>query len=72
MTEPTVGQPTTLSVPLMLPSPDLGNCMPPCRILPIPPPALLDEFLIEIHAIGQDHIGKGADVLVVTICLERG
>ncbi len=46
--------------------------MPPCRILPIPPPALLDEFLIEIHAIGQDHIGKGADVLVVTICLERG
>jgi hypothetical protein len=33
---------------------------------------LLDEFLIEIHAIGQDRIGKGAFVLVVTICLERG
>jgi hypothetical protein len=26
---------------------------------------LLDEFLIEIHAIGQEHIGIGAPVLVV-------
>ena len=31
------------------------------RILPIPPtPAPLDEFLIEIHSIGQDHLPKRA------------
>jgi hypothetical protein len=35
-------------------------------ILPIPPaPALLDEFLIEVHPIGQKHISNGASVLVL-------
>jgi len=32
---------------------------------------MLYEFLIQIHAIGQEHIGKGALVLVVTVRLER-
>ena len=41
------------------------------RILPIPPaPALLDEFLIEVHPIGQDHIPKDAFVLVVAVGLD--
>jgi hypothetical protein len=31
---------------------------------------LLDEFLIEIHPIGQDHIPDGAPVLVVAVGLE--
>ena len=36
------------------------------------PPALtlLDEFLIEIHAFGQDYIGNGASVLVVAVGLD--
>ena len=42
------------------------------RISPIPPaPALLDEFLIEIHAIGQEHISQGALVLVMAVGLDR-
>jgi hypothetical protein len=32
---------------------------------------LLDEFLIEIRPVRQDHIGKGALVLVVAVGLER-
>jgi hypothetical protein len=33
------------------------------RILPIPPaPAMLDEFLIQVHAIGQEHVSNGASV----------
>ena len=36
-----------------------------------PAPALIDEFLIEIHAIGEDHIAKGALVLVVAVSLKR-
>jgi hypothetical protein len=37
------------------------------------PPALtlLDKFLIEIHAFGQDYIGNGAPVLVLAECLKR-
>ena len=30
-----------------------------------------DEFLIEVHAIGQQHISKGAPVLVLAVRLER-
>ena len=42
------------------------------RVLPIPPaPALLDEFLIDVRAIRQEHIGKRALVLVVAVRLER-
>jgi hypothetical protein len=42
------------------------------RILPLPPaPALSDEFLIEIHPIGQEYIGNRALILVVAISLER-
>ena len=41
------------------------------RILPIPPaPALLDEFLIEIHAIGQDHLPNGGRVRVHAVGLD--
>jgi hypothetical protein len=32
---------------------------------------LLEEFLIEIHPIGQEHIGKGAPILVEAVGLER-
>jgi hypothetical protein len=31
--------------------------------------APLDEFLIEMQAIGQEHIGKGASVLITVISL---
>jgi hypothetical protein len=31
---------------------------------------LLDEFLIEVHATGQDHIAKGALVFVVAMGLD--
>ena len=30
---------------------------------------MLDEFLIEIHPIGQEHVSKGAPVLVVSVGL---
>ena len=40
------------------------------RILPIlPAPTLLDEFLIQVHAIGQDHLANGALILVVAVRL---
>ena len=32
---------------------------------------MLDEFLIEVHSIGQEHVGKGAPVLVEAVSLER-
>jgi hypothetical protein len=34
-------------------------------------PPLSDEFLIEIHPIGQEYIGNRALILVVAISLER-
>jgi len=34
-------------------------------------PALLGEFLIEVRAIGQDHVSKEAFVLVVAVGLDR-
>jgi hypothetical protein len=38
------------------------------RIFSVPPaPALLDEFLIEVRAIGQNHIAKDALVLVEAV-----
>jgi hypothetical protein len=44
----------------------------PRRLLPIPPaPAALDEFLIQAHAIGQDHVSKDTLVLVVAMGLEH-
>ena len=55
----------------------------PPALQPLAPPAsrcqphiadatsLLDEFLIESHAIGQDHIAKGALILVVAVGLDR-
>ena len=33
-------------------------------------PPLLDEFLIQAHPIGQDHVSKGALVLVEAVGLE--
>jgi hypothetical protein len=32
---------------------------------------LLDEFLIQVHPIGQDHVPKGAFVLIVAVGLDR-
>ena len=29
-----------------------------------------DQLLIQVHAIGEDHIAKGARVLVVAVCLD--
>jgi len=41
------------------------------RILPIPPaPALLGEFLIEIHVFEQNYIGNGTSILVVAVGLD--
>ena len=41
------------------------------HILSIPPaPALLYELLIEVHPIGQEHIGKGAPIIVCAVRLE--
>ncbi len=43
----------------------------PRRVLPIPPaPALPDEFVIQIHPIGQDHLSQDAFVLVKAVCLD--
>ena len=42
------------------------------RILPIPPaPAVLDERVVDVGAIGQEHISKGASVLVEAVSQER-
>ena len=44
----------------------------PRRILPIPPtPAVLDQRVIDVGAIGQQHIGEGASSLVAAVRLER-
>ena len=44
----------------------------PRRILPIPPaPAVFDQRVIDVGAIRQEHIGKGAPVLVEAVRLER-
>ena len=41
------------------------------RILPIPPtPAIFDERVIDVGAIQQEHISKGAPVLVLSVGLE--
>lgn len=43
------------------------------RILPIPPvPAVLDQCVIDVRAIGHEHIGNGALVLVETLRLLKG
>lgn len=55
--------------------------LPPISLLPLPLlpqwdgcrislQAPLDEILIEIHHIGQDHVSNGALVLAVTIGLD--
>ena len=42
------------------------------RILPIPPaPALFDQGVVDVRAIGQKQIGNGAPVLVLAECLKR-
>ena len=42
-------------------------------MLPIPPtPTFCDQRVIDVGAIGQDHVSKGAFVLGVTIGLECG
>ena len=41
------------------------------RIFPIlPTPALLYEFLIDVHSIQQEHVSKGARVLVLAVGLD--
>ena len=36
-----------------------------------PAPALFDQRVVDVSAIRQDHVSKGARVLVVTECFER-
>lgn len=43
-----------------------------CRVLPVPPaPAFFDECVIDVGAIGQEHIGDRAPVLVLAEGVER-
>lgn len=53
---------TSLSWRLVLPS--LASLFCICwRVFPVPPaPAFIDEFLIQVDPIGQERIGKGAQV----------
>jgi len=53
-------QPTSLSSPLALLSPTLPAPCPPAHISDTTSTNRLHEFLIEIHPIGQNHVGKGA------------
>ncbi|MEO7860301.1 MAG: hypothetical protein ABIU05_07615 [Nitrospirales bacterium] len=40
-------------------------------LLPIPPaPALIDQLMIDVHTIGQDHIGQCSLVFVLVVSLE--
>jgi hypothetical protein len=34
-------------------------------------PALLNEFLTQVHALGQEHIGDGAPILVEAVTIDR-
>ena len=42
------------------------------RILPIPPaPAILNEYVVDVRSVPQEHVSKGASVLVKTVSMER-
>ena len=41
------------------------------RLFPIPLPAHFGQFVIHAGAIGHEHVGKGASVLVLAADLER-
>ena len=42
------------------------------RILPIPSaPALFDQFVIDVGAVGQEHISNSTPILVLAMSLER-
>ena len=44
----------------------------PWRILPVPPaPAIFHQFMVDVGAIRQEHIGNGAPVLVEAVSLKR-
>ena len=65
------GLASSLSAPLVPLPPILPVPYPPAHTFDTPASALLDEVLIEIHPIGQEHIGKGAPVLGEAVGLER-
>jgi hypothetical protein len=66
-----MGQPTNRSALLVLPALALPTPYPPAHTFYTTSTSLVDEFLIEIHPIRQDHVSKGALVFVVAVCLER-
>ena len=72
MAAPAADQPTILSWRLVHPSPiHPAPYSLPWRILPIPPaPAFFDECVIDVGAIQQEHISKGAPVLILAVGLE--
>ena len=62
---PAADQSTSLSSPLALLFLPFQYRIP-WRILSIPPaPALLDQGVIDVRVIRQEHIGKGAPVLIL-------
>lgn len=66
-----VGRTTILASPLSLPLLVIPAWYPP-EHTPIPPArTLFDERVIDVGAVGQEHIGKGAPILVLAIDMER-
>lgn len=46
--------------------------MLPIHILPIPPtPTVFDQRVVDVSAIHQEHISKGAPILVLAVGIER-
>ena len=61
-------QPTSLSSLLVRPSPASQAPYPPAHTSIPPAPAVFDERVIDVGAIQQEHISKGAPVLVEIVC----
>ena len=67
---PAADRPISLSCSLALPSPTFQHRIH-WRIFPIPPaPALFDQHVIDVGAVGQEDLRKGASVLVVAVGLD--
>src|SRR6185295_8071074 len=49
----------------------LWLCIPLCKLSIPPTPSVLNEFMIDVRAIPQHHIGQGAPILVLTVGVEH-